>query len=72
VQANLGSISRTFLFGFTQPYIKNRPINLGFQIYNNKQDYNAQKNYQTTTGASLIYPMRKNRSRRTTTWAQTA
>ena len=53
VQANLGSISRTFLFGFTQPYIKNRPINLGFQIYNNKQDYNAQKNYQTTTGASL-------------------
>ena len=29
VQANLGSISRTFLFGFTQPYIRNRPINLG-------------------------------------------
>ncbi len=53
VQANLGSISRTFLFGFTQPYIRNRPINLGFQIFNNKQDYNAAKNYQTTTGASL-------------------
>ncbi len=53
VQANLGSISRTFLFGFTQPYVKNRPINLGFQIFNNKQDYNAQKNYQATTGASL-------------------
>jgi outer membrane protein insertion porin family len=53
VQANLGSISRTFLFGFTQPYIRNRPINVGFQIFNNKQDYNAAKNYQTTTGASL-------------------
>jgi outer membrane protein insertion porin family len=53
VQANLGSISRTFLFGFTQPYVRNRPINLGFQIFNNKQDYNAQKNYQATTGASL-------------------
>ncbi len=53
LQANLGSISRTFQFGFTQPYIKNRPINLGFQIFNNKQDYNAQKNYQATTGASL-------------------
>jgi outer membrane protein insertion porin family len=53
VQANLGSISRTFLFGFTQPYIKNRPINLGFQVFNNKQDYNAAKNYQATTGASL-------------------
>ncbi len=53
LQANLGSISRTFLFGFTQPYIRNRPINLGFQIFNNKQDYNAQKSYQVTTGASL-------------------
>jgi outer membrane protein insertion porin family len=53
LQANLGSISRTFLFGFTQPYVRNRPINLGFQVFNNKQDYNAQKNYQTTTGASL-------------------
>jgi len=53
LQANLGSISRTFLFGFTQPYIRNRPINLGFQVFNNKQDYNASKNYQATTGASL-------------------
>ena len=53
VQANLGSISRTFLFGFTQPYVRNRPINIGFQIFNNKQDYNAAKNYQATTGASL-------------------
>jgi outer membrane protein insertion porin family len=52
LQANLGSISRTFTFGFTQPYIKNRPINVGFQIFNNKQDYNAEKNYQATTGAS--------------------
>jgi outer membrane protein insertion porin family len=51
VQANLGSISRTFLFGFTQPYIRNRPINVGFQVFNNKQDYNAAKNYQATTGA---------------------
>ncbi len=53
LQANLGSISRTFQFGFTQPYFRNRPINLGFQIFNNKQDYNAAKNYQTTTGASI-------------------
>ena len=53
LQANLGSISRTFLFGFTQPYIRNRPINVGFQVFNNKQDYNAAKNYQATTGADL-------------------
>jgi outer membrane protein insertion porin family len=53
LQANLGSISRSFLFGFTQPYFKNRPINVGFQVFNNKQDYNAAKNYQATSGASV-------------------
>jgi len=52
LQGNLGNVSRTFTFGFTQPYIKNRPINVGFQLYNNKQDFNAAKNYQATTGAS--------------------
>ncbi|HEV2487083.1 MAG TPA: outer membrane protein assembly factor BamA [Terracidiphilus sp.] len=52
LQGNLGNVSRQFTFGFTQPYIKNRPIQLGFQIYNNKQDFNAAKNYQATTGAS--------------------
>ena len=52
LQANLGNVSRTFTFGFTQPYIRNRPIQVGFQIYNNKQDFNAAKNYQATTGAS--------------------
>src|SRR5208337_3010829 len=51
LQANLGSISRQFTFGFTQPYVRNRPINVGFQVFNNKQDYNAAKNY-STTGAS--------------------
>jgi outer membrane protein insertion porin family len=50
VQGNLGNVSRQFLFGFTQPYVRNRPINVGFQIFNNKQDYNAAKNYQATTG----------------------
>jgi outer membrane protein insertion porin family len=52
VQANLGNVARTFLFGFTQPYVRNRPLNIGFQIFNSKQDYNAAKNYQTTTGQS--------------------
>ncbi len=52
LQGNLGSISRQFLFGFSQPYVHNRPLNLGFQIYNQKQDYNAARNYTATTGQS--------------------
>jgi outer membrane protein insertion porin family len=50
VQGNLGNVSRQFLFGFSQPYVRNRPINVGFQIFNNKQDFNAAKNYQASTG----------------------
>jgi outer membrane protein insertion porin family len=50
VQANLGNVARTFLFAFTQPYVRNRPLNIGFQVFDSKQDFNAQKNYQTTTG----------------------
>jgi outer membrane protein insertion porin family len=52
VQGNLGNVSRQFLFGFSQPYVHNRPLNVGFQIYNNKSDFNAAKNYQTTSGIS--------------------
>ncbi|MGD0801637.1 MAG: outer membrane protein assembly factor BamA [Terracidiphilus sp.] len=52
LQGNLGNVNRTFTFGFSQPYVHNRPINLGFQIFNNKQDFNSAKNYQATTGQS--------------------
>ncbi len=52
VQGNLGNVSRQFLFGFTQPYLRNRPLNLGFQIFNNKTDYNSAKS-STPTGQSV-------------------
>ncbi len=52
LQANLGSISRQFLFGFTEPYFRNRPINMGFQIFNQKQDYIASKNSAISSGLS--------------------
>jgi outer membrane protein insertion porin family len=53
LQGNLGNVARTFTFGFSQPYLHNRPLNLGFQLFNSKQDYNAAKNYQATTGQSV-------------------
>jgi outer membrane protein insertion porin family len=53
LQGNLGNVSRQFTFGFQQPYLHNRPLNLGFQLFNQKQDFNAAKNYQATTGQSV-------------------
>jgi len=52
LQGNIGNVNRQFLFGFSQPYVRNRPLNVGFQIYNNKSDFNSAKSYQTTTGIS--------------------
>jgi outer membrane protein insertion porin family len=53
LQGNLGNVARTFMFGFTQPYVHNRPLNVGFQVFNSKQDYNAAKNYQATGATNL-------------------
>jgi outer membrane protein insertion porin family len=52
LQGNIGNVARTFMFGFSQPYIRNRPLNIGFQLFNSKQDYNAAKNYETAKGTS--------------------
>jgi outer membrane protein insertion porin family len=53
LQGNLGNVSRTFMFGFSQPYVHNRPLNVGFQVFNNKQDYNAAKNNQSSSTDNL-------------------
>jgi outer membrane protein insertion porin family len=33
--------------------VRNRPLNIGFQVFNSKQDFNAAKNYQATTGQAV-------------------
>jgi outer membrane protein insertion porin family len=52
LQGNLGNTNRQFMFGFTQPYVRNRPLNVGFQLFNTKSDFNAAKTYTTSVGAS--------------------
>ena len=48
--ANVGEVQRNIRFGFNEPYVRNRPLNLGFQIFNTKYDYNATKNYKLAGG----------------------
>ncbi len=52
LQGNIGNQSRQFQFAYDQPYVRNRPVNVGFQIFNQKTDYNAAREYQVTSGAS--------------------
>jgi len=52
VQANAGSLARNLLFAFNEPYVHNKPLNLGFQVFNSKTDYNASKSYSLSGSAN--------------------
>lgn len=53
VQASVGDRQRNLLFGFTEPYLFDRPLNFGFTVFNSKYDYNAAKNLEILTGQKL-------------------
>ncbi len=52
VQANIGDLSRNLSFGFTEPYLRNKPISLGVSVFTQKYDYNPAKAYGAAAGAS--------------------
>jgi outer membrane protein insertion porin family len=52
VQANIGDLSRNLSFGFTEPYLRNKPISLGAQVFSSKFDYNPAKSYAISNGQS--------------------
>jgi outer membrane protein insertion porin family len=51
LQANIGDLSRTVSFGFTEPYLRDKPISVGAQVFATKYDFNPGKS-QSTTGAT--------------------
>lgn len=52
VQANIGDLSRNLSLGFTEPYLRNKPISLGVQVFTSKYDYNPAKSYAATGAAA--------------------
>jgi len=52
VQANIGDLSRNLSFGFTEPYLRNKPISLGVQVFTSKYDYNPAKSYAITNNGT--------------------
>ncbi len=45
LQASEGNLARNLLLGFNEPYLRNKPLNVGFQVFSNKTDYNSNKAY---------------------------
>jgi len=56
VNASLGSRQRDLVFGFTEPYLFDRPIQAGFQVYARKTNYDQARQYAIATGQNLNLP----------------
>jgi outer membrane protein insertion porin family len=51
--ADFGSIQRSFLFGFTEPYLFDRPISTGFTIFSNRYNFDQQKELSILAGQNI-------------------
>jgi outer membrane protein insertion porin family len=56
VQANIGNRQRDLLFGFTEPYLWDRPLQLGFTVYTRRYNFNQAQQTQILTGQKLNLP----------------
>ncbi len=53
VQASLGSRQRDLMFGLTEPYLFDRPINAGFSVYTRKFSFDQARQFAIQTGQNL-------------------
>jgi outer membrane protein insertion porin family len=53
VQANIGSLQRDIVFGFTEPYFMDRPITAGFTVYGRKLIFDQARQSALITGQVL-------------------
>jgi outer membrane protein insertion porin family len=51
--AQFGSLSRSFMFGFTEPYLFDRPISTGFTIFSSRYSFNQAKQEALLFGQSV-------------------
>jgi outer membrane protein insertion porin family len=56
VQLSLGNLARTAMFGFTQPYMFDRPLQFGFTVFGNKVSYDQARQLSIFSGQNLNLP----------------
>jgi len=53
VQASIGNLARSVRFGFTQPYMFDRPLQFGFNVYYTKVKYDQARQLSIFSGQSV-------------------
>jgi outer membrane protein insertion porin family len=56
IQLSLGNLARSALFGYTQPYLLDRPLQFGFTVFGNKVSYNQARQLSIFSGQNLNLP----------------
>ncbi|MFZ0760825.1 MAG: outer membrane protein assembly factor BamA [Candidatus Sulfotelmatobacter sp.] len=56
VQASLGNLARSLRFGFTQPYMFDRPLQFGFNVYYTNIKYDQARQLSIFSGQTLNLP----------------
>src|ERR1700677_2844777 len=56
VQANIGNLQRNVSFSFTQPYLFDRPLQLGFTVYFTKFTYDQARQAAILSGQAINLP----------------
>jgi outer membrane protein insertion porin family len=56
IQASIGNRQRDLLFGFTEPYMFDRPLQLGFTVYTRKFNFDQAQQLSILSGQKLNLP----------------
>jgi outer membrane protein insertion porin family len=56
IQANVGNLAKSIRFGFTQPYMFDRPLQFGFNVYYQKTKYDQARQLSIFSGQNLNLP----------------
>jgi outer membrane protein insertion porin family len=56
VQANLGNLERSVMFGFTEPYLMDRPLTWGFTIYGTRFIFDQAREAALFSGQQISLP----------------
>ncbi len=56
VQISLGNLARSVQFGFTQPYMFDRPLQFGFSVFGNKINFDQARQLSIFSGQNLNLP----------------
>jgi outer membrane protein insertion porin family len=56
VAANVGTYQRDIMFGFTEPYVFDRPLQMGFTVFSRRYTYNQLKQASISSGQELTLP----------------